>query len=59
MEYHAKDPYSILRVQRENKEYAYLLLQDYAGPVSEDTAIHLYFYQYFIKQNKDTALAEV
>lgn len=58
MEYHAKNPYPIPRVEKENREYGYLLLQDYAGEVSEDTAIHLYFYQYFIKQNKDPELAE-
>lgn len=42
-------PYPKPRVERENKEYAYLLLQDYAGDVSEETGIHLYIYQSFLE----------
>lgn len=44
--------YPEVRVERPNIEYAELLLQDYAGVVSEDTAIHLYMYQSFLQDEK-------
>lgn len=51
MIYKTTDPYPIPRVTGENPYYAHLLMQDYAGEVSEDSAIHLYLYQ-FLTQNK-------
>lgn len=39
-------PYPEPRVTRENHYYAMLLLEDYAGNVSEMTAINQYFYHY-------------
>lgn len=49
MNYTLKNPYPIPKVEKENKEYAYLLLEDYAGINSEETAIHTYLYQSFIQ----------
>lgn len=52
MEYKSKNPYPEIRVERQNMEYAALLLDDFAGSVSEDTAIHLYLYQSLVNDNK-------
>lgn len=46
--YFSNKPYPVVRVEGRNKDYAKLLLNDYAGSVSEDTAIHQYFYQALI-----------
>lgn len=40
------EPYPEPRVVRPNRYYAMLLLEDYAGAVSEMTAINQYFYHY-------------
>lgn len=45
-----REHYPIPQVEQPNLEYAYLLEQDYAGPVSEDTAIHLYLYQHMVDE---------
>lgn len=45
-----KKKYPIPRVEGPNIEYAHLLEQDYVGPVSEETAIHLYLYQHMINE---------
>jgi len=45
MDCQSNKPYPTVKVDKENIEYAKLLLENYAGVVSEDTAIHLYFYQ--------------
>lgn len=52
MEYKSKNPYPEIRVERQNLEYAALLLADFAGNVSEETAIHLYIYQSLVNNNK-------
>lgn len=57
MNYQANHPYPVPRVEKPNKEYAYILLQSYAGEVSEDTAIHLYLYQFLTQNQKDKDLA--
>ena len=44
--------YPEIKVERKNKEYAYYLLEDYAGVTSELTAITLYVYGHII--NKET-----
>lgn len=49
--------YPIPRVEKKNREYAELLMQDYAGKVSEDTAVHLYFYQHMLHEGKNEELA--
>ncbi|MCM1052529.1 MAG: manganese catalase family protein [Ruminococcus sp.] len=38
-------PYPKVQVEKKNPYYAKLLLEDYAGENSEDTAIHLYLYE--------------
>lgn len=38
-------PYPTVKVEKQNLDYAKLLLENYAGVISEDTAVHLYFYQ--------------
>ncbi|MFZ5648529.1 MAG: ferritin-like domain-containing protein [Bacillota bacterium] len=40
------EPYPEIRVVRQNQYYAMLLLEDYAGMVSEMTAISQYFYHH-------------
>lgn len=52
MNYQSNKPYPIPKVERKNKEYARLLLEDYAGANSEDTAIHSYLYQYLLKKEE-------
>lgn len=44
-------PYPDIKVEKENIEYAKLLMYPYASMVSEDTATHLYMYQSFILDN--------
>lgn len=46
-------PYPEIKVERPNIDYAYLLLQDYAGSVSETTAILTYSYQHFLDINEN------
>lgn len=48
-----KISYPILKVEKKNLEYADLLLNDYAGMISEESAIHLYMYQDFISMNRE------
>lgn len=40
--------YPEIKVEQENSEYAKILLQDYAGEKSEETAVHNYIYQNII-----------
>lgn len=47
--------YPTVKVEKPNKEYAKILLQDYAGKVSEETAIHTYLYQHFVEENEEFA----
>lgn len=51
MIYKSNKPYPILKVERRNTYFAKLLLEDYAGKVSEESAIHLYLYQSLITDN--------
>ena len=46
--YKSNLPYPDIKVEKENIEYAKLLMYPYASMVSEDTATHLYMYQSFI-----------
>lgn len=48
-------PYPPIKVTKANKEYAKLLLKNYAGQISEDTAIHLYMYQSLVCSDEDLA----
>lgn len=45
MEYKDSKPYPEIRVENKNKEYAKILLEDYAGINSETTAVFQYSYQ--------------
>lgn len=47
--------YPPIKVTKTNKEYAKLLLKNYAGQISEDTAIHLYMYQALVCSDEDLA----
>lgn len=49
--YKSNLPYPGIKVEKENIEYAKLLMYPYASMVSEDTATHLYMYQSFILDN--------
>ena len=48
MEFQSKQLYPKPEVKEPNIEYAKLLLQDYAGNISEESAVHLYSFQNFI-----------
>jgi len=52
-------PYPEPRVVRPNQYYAMLLLEDYAGAVSEMTAINQYFYHYLTFEEKHDDIAEL
>lgn len=52
-------PYPEPRVVRPNQYYAMLLLEDYAGAVSELTAINQYFYHYLTFYEKYGDVAEL
>lgn len=48
MTFKEQNSYPEIRVEGINRKYASILLNSYAGEVSEDTAIHLYLYQSLI-----------
>ena len=58
MEYRVNKPYPKIEVERPNKKYAKLLLEDYAGISGEDTAIHQYSFQHFDKFNVSKDFAD-
>lgn len=45
-------PYPEVKVTKQNTEYARLLMNDYAGEVSELTAINQYMYHHFVTQDE-------
>lgn len=45
MNFYANKQYPKPEVEKENIEYAKILLEDYAGDSGEDSAIHLYIFQ--------------
>ena len=51
-------PYPVVRVEKENIEYAKILSLDYAGDISEDSAIHLYTYQALILEKKHPEISK-
>jgi len=59
MEYKSNKPYPQVRVEKQNIEYAKLLLENYAGDVSEETAIHLYMYQNMITSDETKEYAKI
>lgn len=52
-------PYPAIRVQAPNLYYAELLMDDYAGLVSELTAINQYFYHYAVTEAVNKKVAEL
>jgi bacterioferritin len=52
-------PYPEPTVERPNVQYANILLKDYAGAVSEFTAINLYVYQHFVSDGEFEDYAEL
>lgn len=55
----AKLPYPEPQVERQNIQYANILLKDYAGKVSEFTAVSLYSYQHFVSDGQYKDYAEL
>ncbi len=51
MEFQSNKLYPVPKVQSKNMKYAKLLLKNYAGNTSEDTAVHLYTFQNMILSN--------
>lgn len=51
-------PYPKAKVEQKNMHYANILLEDYAGAVSEFTAISLYIYQHFVSEDRYKDYAE-
>lgn len=58
-EYSDPSPYPQVKVLNPNPYYANLLMDDYAGVVSEFTAISQYLYHYFIFKDIDKELGEL
>ena len=52
-------PYPEVKVKEKNTYYADLLSQDYAGVVSESTAVMQYSYQHFDKSKENKEFAEI
>lgn len=52
-------PYPEPKVEGKSIQYANLLLQDYAGAVSEFTAISLYSYQHFVSDDRYKEYAKI
>ncbi len=52
-------PYPEVRVVRQNPVYARLLLEDYAGVVSETSAILQYNYHHFVLENQYSEVADL
>lgn len=50
--YMVNKPYPEVKVEKENVFYANLLLQDYAGIISEFTAVSLYSFQHIVSEDK-------
>lgn len=57
--YSANLPYPEIKVEKQNMGYANILLKDYAGEVSELTAINLYVYQHIVSDKRYSDFAEL
>ncbi|MDI3482090.1 MAG: bacterioferritin [Tepidanaerobacteraceae bacterium] len=53
--FHAREPYPAISVEGTNREYAEILMEDYAGRNSELTAILQYIYGNLVVSNVDVA----
>lgn len=52
-------PYPEIKVQNQNLYYAEMLMDNFAGSVSEMSAIGRYMYQHFLSDDQDEELAEI
>lgn len=52
-------PYPEAKVEQKNVYYANILLQDYAGAISEFTAVGLYIYQHFVSDERYKEYAKI
>lgn len=57
--YSVKLPYPKPMIEIQNMHYANILLKDYAGAVSEFTAVSLYAYQHFVSEGQFKDYAEL
>lgn len=57
-QYFSTEPYPPIMVERPNKNYAMLILDDYAGLISEMTAINQYLYHDFTLNKKYPEVAK-
>ncbi len=53
MEYKVNLPYPEIKVEQKNPQIAQMLLNSYAGEVSEDTAIHDYIFQMMLLEHPE------
>lgn len=58
-EYQVSLPYPEMKVENKNRQYARLLLRDYAGRISELTCVLQYKYNYLALKEKYPDVAEV
>ena len=58
MYYKSTLPYPEIKVEKENIEYAKMLMYPYASTISEDTATHLYMFQSFILDDEISKILE-
>lgn len=57
MIFQSNSPYPTPRVEEINRNYALILLSNYAGDISEETAIHQYLFEYLMKNNENEDFA--
>ncbi len=59
MVYQSNNKYPLPKVERPNLEYAKILLDDFSGIISENTAINLYLYQSLSTNNTNPSFAKI
>lgn len=59
MKYQSDKSYPEIKVEKKNEIYASILLKDFSGMISEETAIHLYLYQSFAVGEKFKEYKEI
>ncbi len=57
--FHSELPFPPIKVQAKNLEYASLLMNDYAGFISEFTSLSQYFYHYLVNETVDFEIANM
>ena len=55
----SNSPYPIPKVEEENMNYALVLLENYSGNISEETAVHQYLYEYLMLNNEYQEFANI